>query len=109
MKHFCILFLLTFYPYCISLGASDLAPNTAYTATISAPAHVRVEVRAPAWIEVSAPVYVGGDTWRAELRTQDANAIGRVELWVDGALVAAQDVREGTPPVYRVWMPVVGR
>lgn len=100
-----IMLLLVFYPYAISLPASDLEAGQSYTATISAPAGAAVEVRGPWWITTSPPVYIGGDTYRAELRVIETTGIGKVELWVDGSLRASQGVRVGTP--HLIYLPLL--
>lgn len=103
--------LLAFYPYAISLPASDVGRGAIYEATISAPAGSSVAVQAPAWIDVGPITYYGGDTWRVELRVAaDApDAYGRVVLVVNGVTVSSQGVRVGTLTARRVWLPLVAR
>lgn len=100
--------ILLFFPYAISLPASDLERGQTYSATVSAPEGSAVSVQAPAWAEISTPVYEGGDTWRAVLSVSPSapDAYGRVTLLVDGAPVASQGVRVGNVTMKQIYLPL---
>lgn len=103
-----MMWVLLFYPYAISLRASDLEQGRVYTATISAPAGAAVEIRAPGWLSVGDVSYIGGDTFKAQVTVRGDNQIGRVELWVDGVLRASQGVRVGNPE-RRIYLPWIAK
>lgn len=101
-----LLILLAFYPSTISLSTTEATPGALVVATISAPAGSAVRLEAPAFVRVGPIVYLGGETWRAELTVRGDNAYGRVELLVDGVQKDSAPIRVGAPQVARVWLPL---
>lgn len=102
--------ILAFYPYAISLPASDLERGQVYTVTVSAPAATHIDLQAPEWVDLPFGLqYLGGDTWQGQvhIRADAPDAYGRIILLVDGIGVASQGVRVGMVRTTLIYLPII--
>lgn len=108
-----LILLLLPYPYALSLSTSEATRGQTVVVTVSAPAGSAVALNVPLGVSGGPLVYLGGDTWRADLHIAAGAPVSRqprdVVLLIDGRAVARAPLRIWTeaPRLWRVALPIV--